>query len=84
MTALKATGMALAVIVCLISALFGIASSLSLGSSDVSERKDATISAFWSFVTLALCAAAIVSLSGCSTLKYAECIARDNTVHPCQ
>ena len=27
---------------------------------------------------------ALLTLSGCDTLKYAECVARDNTYRPCQ
>lgn len=63
------------------AAIFLIASTMSLGSSDPKERKDATISAFWSLVMVALCAVAILSLSGCATV--AKCVLRDNTSRPC-
>ncbi len=84
MTLASAVGVISAAVFGLASSLFLVASSMALGSSDDGERKDATIAAFWSLVMVALCAAAILTLTGCSTLKYAECIARDNTVHPCQ
>jgi len=39
--------------------------------------------ALWAIVfTLAIFGAAM--LAGCSELKYAECLARDNTRNPCQ
>lgn len=81
MASLKIIGVLVASAVAIFSALFGVASAMSLGTSDPRERHDATVSAFWSFVTIALCAAAIVSLTGCSTV--AKCIVRDNTSRPC-
>lgn len=69
MTSMKIVGILVASIVALFSALFGVASAMSIGASDPRERRDATVSAFWSFVTLALCAAAIVSLAGCQTAR---------------
>lgn len=83
MTSFQIIGVLVAAVVGLFSALFGVASAMSLGTSDPRERRDAAVSAFWSFVTLALCAAAILTLSGCATLKEAECLARDNTSNPC-
>lgn len=77
----KLLGVMSATIMILLAALFGIASTLSLGSSDPRERKDATISAFWSVVLIGLCAAAILSLTGCSTVT--KCIVRDATSRPC-
>jgi len=77
----KLLGVMSATIMILLAALFGIASTLSLGSSDPKERRDATISAFWSVVLIGLCAAAILSLTGCSTVV--KCIARDATSRPC-
>jgi Na+/proline symporter len=84
MTLTSALGVIGAGVFGLAAALFLVASSMSLGSSDAAERKDATVSAFWSLVMVALCCAAILTLTGCATLKYAECIARDNTARPCQ
>lgn len=36
------------------------------------------------YVVIAIVFLAAAILTGCSELKYAECIARDNTQHPCQ
>jgi hypothetical protein len=72
-----------AAVIATFAALFGVASTMSLGTSDPQERRDATVSAFWSMLTLALCAAAIVSLSGCMSAKELACLARDNTSNPC-
>ena len=37
------------------------------------------------FITYTIiCAGVLSMLTGCDTLKYAGCIARDNTSHPCQ
>ena len=81
MSSIKIVGILFASVIALFSALFGVASTLSLGSSDPKERRDATISAFWSVVLIGLCAAAILSLTGCSTVV--KCIARDATSRPC-
>lgn len=83
MTSFQIIGVLVASIIAIFSALFGVASAMSLGTSDDRERRDATISAFWSFVTLALCAAAILTLTGCASIKEVECLARDNTSRPC-
>lgn len=83
MAVVNALGVVLSTAFAVMAIIFGVASSMSLGASDPKERKDATISAFWSLVMFAFCAAAILSLTGCSTLHYAECIARDNTSRPC-
>lgn len=83
MTSFQIIGALVAGIIAIFSALFGVASAMSLGTSDDRERRDATISAFWSFVTLALCAAAILTLTGCASIKEVECLARDNTSRPC-
>lgn len=81
--ATKTLGILFATISILLAVLFGIASTLSLGSPDPAERRDATISAFWSMATIGLCAALIVSLSGCMSAKELACLARDNTSNPC-
>lgn len=81
MTLVSAIGVISAAAFALLAALFLVASSMSLGSSDPRERKDATISAFWSLVMVALCCAAILSLTGCSTVV--KCLALDNTARPC-
>jgi predicted permease len=81
MTLTSAVGVIGAAIFGLTAFLFLVASGMSLGSSDDRERKDATISAFWSLVMVALCCAAILSLTGCSTV--AKCVLRDATSRPC-
>lgn len=81
MTAAKILGVLVASLIAVCSAMFGVASAMSLGTSDERERRDAAVSSFWSFVTLALCAAAILTLTGCATVV--ECIARDATSRPC-
>jgi hypothetical protein len=83
MTLASAVGVISAAVFGLASALFLVASSMSLGSSDAAERKDATIAAFWSLVTVALCCAAILTLTGCMSAKELACLARDNTRNPC-
>ena len=83
MSSIKIVGILIASFIALFAALFGVASTMSLGTSDPGERRDATVSAFWSMLTLALCAAAIVSLSGCMSAKELACLARDNTSNPC-
>ena len=65
----KMLGVIAAVIMILLATLFGVASTLSLNSPDAAERKDATISAFWSVVTIGVCAALLVSLTGCQAAK---------------
>lgn len=82
MTLGGALGVLTAGALALASAVFAVASSMSLGSLDAKERKDAALSAFWSLVTLALCAAAILTLTGCSTV--AKCVVLDNTSNPCR
>ncbi len=81
MTLTSALGVISAAAFGLLASLFLVASSMSLGSSDPRERKDATFSAFWSLVMVACCAAAILTLTGCSTV--AKCIVRDSTSRPC-
>lgn len=83
MTLAGALGVISAGALALASAVFCVASSMSLGATDPKERRDATISALWSLITLALCAAAILTLTGCMSLKEMECLARDNTSRPC-
>lgn len=83
MTAIEIIGVLIASIIGVFAALFGVASAMSLGTSYERERRDAAIAAFWSFATLALCAAAILTLAGCAEMKYVECVARDNTARPC-
>lgn len=83
MIAIKIIATLIASMVALFSALFGVASTMSIGTSDPQERRDATVSAFWSLLTLALCAAVIVTLTGCMSAKELECLARDNTSRPC-
>lgn len=82
MTLGGALGVISAAALALASAVFAVASSMSLGSVDAKERQDAALSALWSLITLALCAAAILSLVGCSTV--AKCIVLDNTSNPCR
>lgn len=69
MTTVKIIAALIASVIALFSALFGVASAMSIGTNDPRERRDATVSAFWSLLTLALCAAAIVTLAGCQTAK---------------
>lgn len=69
MSSIKIIGILFASVIALFSALFGVASTMSLGTSDPRERRDATVSAFWSMLTLALCAAVIVTLAGCQSAK---------------
>lgn len=83
MTLSSAVGVITATALALASAVFCVASSMSLGATDPRERKDAAISALWSLITLTLCAAAILTLTGCMSLKEMECLARDNTSRPC-
>lgn len=66
---IKTIGMLAAGVVATGSVIFSVASMMSLCSSDLTERKDATISAFWSLVVFALCCAAILTLSGCQAAK---------------
>lgn len=82
--ATKLLGVIFAVTSMLLAALFGFASTLSLNSTDAGERRDATISTFWSLVVIGLCAVLLVMLSGCMSAKELECLARDNTSRPCQ
>jgi hypothetical protein len=67
------------------ASLIGVASVVARQTDDAAERKDATVMAFWSLIVFALCAAAILSLSGCSRneIQYLGCLARDNTSRPC-
>lgn len=64
-TLIKAIAALIAGFVAILAALFGVASAMAWGSDDPVERKQATFTAFWSLVTFALCAAAIITLSGC-------------------
>lgn len=66
--------------------LLGVASVIARKSDDPQERRDATVTAFWSLVVFAICAGSILTLSGCSRneIQYLGCLARDNTSHPCQ
>jgi multisubunit Na+/H+ antiporter MnhB subunit len=80
---MKILGVLIASVIGLFAALFGVASAMSLGTEDDRERREAASAALWSFVTLALCAAAILTLAGCATFKEVECLARDNTARPC-
>lgn len=80
---MKVTAALAAGIIALTAVLLGVASAVARRSDDASERRDASITGLWSLVVFALCAAAILTLTGCSTLKYAECVARDNTSRPC-
>lgn len=69
MALINAAAVILATIFAVLAVVFGIASSMSLGATDPKERKDATISAFWSLFMFAACAAAILSLTGCQAAK---------------
>jgi cytosine/uracil/thiamine/allantoin permease len=81
--ATKLLGVIFAVTSMLLAALFGFASTLSLNSPDARERRDATISAFWSLVVIGLCAVLLITLCGCMSVKELSCLARDNTSRPC-
>jgi hypothetical protein len=81
--ATKLLGVIFAVTSMLLAALFGFASTLSLNAPDARERRDATISAFWSLVVIGLCAVLLITLSGCMSVKELSCLARDNTSRPC-
>lgn len=71
-------------IVAFCAALLGVASGIaSQATDDKTERKDATITLFWSLVVFALCAGAILTLSGCMSARELACLARDNTSNPC-
>lgn len=83
MTLGSALGVISASLLALASGVFCVASSMSLGATDPKERKDAAISALWSLITLALCAAAILTLTGCMSARELACLARDNTSRPC-
>lgn len=71
MTLGGALGVITAGALALASAVFCVASSMSLGASDPKERQDAALSALWSLVALALCAAAVLALTGCATVYHA-------------
>ena len=85
MTLIKAAAALLVGILAIFAALLGIASQSARDTEDPRERRDATVTAFWSLVVFALCAAAILTLSGCSRneIQYLGCLARDNTSNPC-
>lgn len=63
---IKAAAALFAGVLAISAVLMGLASGLARNTTDPVERKDATITAFWSLIVFALCAGAIVSLSGCS------------------
>jgi len=71
MTLGGAVGVITAGALALASAVFCVASSMSLGATDPKERQDAALSALWSLAALALCAAAILTLTGCASLYHA-------------
>jgi hypothetical protein len=67
--ATKLLGVIFAVITMLLASLFGVASTISLNSADAGERRDATISVFWSLVVVGLCTVLLFMLSGCQAAK---------------
>ena len=75
--AAKLLGVISATVAILLAGLFAAASTMSLGSTDPRERRDATVSAFWSMIIIGLCAAAILSLTGCQAAKTAFDTCRD-------
>jgi len=83
MLLMKAMAAIFAGLLALCAALLGLASGIARGTTDPAERRDATITAFWSLVVFVFCAGAILTLSGCMSAKELECLARDNTSHPC-
>ncbi len=82
-TAIKTLAALLAGVLAICAGLIGVASGVARDTRDPVDRKDATITAFWSLIIFALCAAAILSLSGCMSAKELACLARDNTSNPC-
>jgi predicted permease len=66
---IKTAGILAAGFVAIIAALFCLASSLSYHDADDVEREHVLFTTFWGLVVFALCAGAIVSLSGCQAAK---------------
>ena len=83
MTLLKAIVAISAGVIAICAALLGVASGMARDTTDPAERRDATITAFWSLIVFVLCAGAILTLSGCMSAKELACLARDNTSNPC-
>lgn len=83
MILLKAVVAIAAGVIAICAALLGIASGVARSTTDPAEKRDATITAFWSLCVFAICAGAILSLSGCMSAKELACLARDNTSNPC-
>lgn len=84
MIVFKALAALVATTIGVFAALFVVASGVARNTTDPVERSYATKSAVWGGLVLVLCAGAVLTLTGCSTLQYAECLARDNTSRPCQ
>ena len=77
MIILKAIVIMTAVVIAIFAALFGIASGVSMASKDMGEQRDAICTSFWSLVVFALCAAIILSLSGCQAVRVISDTCRD-------
>lgn len=52
-----------------VSTVLFVASSLAINTDDIRDRKDATITAFWTLVTVGLCAVAFTMLTGCASIE---------------
>lgn len=83
MIVMKVTAALAAGIIALTAVLLGVASAIAHSSDDSAERRDAVITGLWSLVVFALCAAAILTLTGCMSARELACLARDNTARPC-
>lgn len=83
MIVMKVTAALAAGIVALTAVLLGVASAVAHSSDDAAERRDAVVTGLWSLIVFALCAAAILTLTGCMSAKELACLARDNTSRPC-
>lgn len=64
---LKVLAALLAGVIGIFAGLLAVASSMASNSTDHDERRDATVTALWSIIVFALCAGAIVSLTGCAS-----------------
>ena len=66
---LKAFGILVSVIIAILAMLFVIASGLAINNTDSAEQRDAMQTALTGLVVFALCAFAILSLSGCEAAR---------------
>lgn len=69
MLVLKLIGALSAVVLGVSSIVFCLASIVSLCSPDPAERRDATLSAFWSAAILVMCIFIVFTLSGCASYE---------------